>query len=300
MSNPFLNRFNTALRGSRGFQPPNIADLGFWWDGQYDGESLINKKGINIPYVSGAGLDAIYDFEVLGDARLDKSNATYWTQPLDAYFYYDVGNPYHSKLQDFHYRYTENQMASDNNFIFLKASSTTNTSNIIASIFSLLIYSTEQTDNNLSTLKTYIGIQNTFFSDELVTSLVNGTLHPFETAIISGINITSAINTVANASIYDNAMNLDLTTGDEFISTFDFVLNSGQSPNVLLMQNGDAISGSSSNIINPTTGSYDVVLTANATGAGRELVVYNTAASDWEMTNILLKQKYENYYGFFL
>jgi hypothetical protein len=142
-------------------------DLAFAWFGQYDDTSLVNTLGSNIPYVSGSGLDAIYDFTILSDIRFDKSNATYWGESVDAYFYYDEENPYHAKLKDFHYKYLNAQVTFDNTF-FLKAKATTDTSNTIDSIQALLIYSTTQEDANLSRLKTYIGIQEDVLGDEIV------------------------------------------------------------------------------------------------------------------------------------
>ena len=131
------------------------------------------------------------------------------------------------------------------------------------------------------------------FRDELITSLVNGTEHSYELAIIIGNNITAANNTIANASIYDSIMDLSVTTGDKFRLRFNFILNSGQSPRVLLLTDGDGIGGTSSNFIEPTTGSYDIILTATKTAPGVELTVFNTANSSFVMTNISLKKIFE-------
>ncbi len=125
---------------------------------------------------------------------------------------------------------------------------------------------------------------------ELVTSLVNSTAQPCETAVISGRNITSAINTSGNGSIYDNVMNLSVVAGERYRLEFDFVLNSGASPNVLILEDGENIAGTTSNIINPTTGSYSEVLTITATGTGRELGMWENSPFDYSMTNISLKK----------
>jgi lysophospholipase L1-like esterase len=126
--------------------PFPTADLTFLWSGAYDGNDLLNTKGANPTYVSGTGLDAIYDFSVLNDERLDKSNATYWGSTLNAYFYYDALNPYHYKLKDFAYRELQAQFETDviSNCIFLKAVGS-ETSNGVAEVNSLLIYSTPYT-----------------------------------------------------------------------------------------------------------------------------------------------------------
>lgn len=82
---------------------------------------LINLSGdANAIYISGSGADAVYDFSGLNDNRFDKSNATYWTQPLDIYFHNDASNPYYSKLKDFHHKYLWQQMASEKDFAFGK------------------------------------------------------------------------------------------------------------------------------------------------------------------------------------
>jgi hypothetical protein len=140
---------------------PNFNQLDFYWKGRFDGNDLINEVGTNIPYISGSGLDAIYDFEGLGDIRLDKSNSTYWTQPLDAYFYLDVGNPYHFKLKDFHYMRIEGACPSSINVFFAKGTY----SEVDFDTSELLIYQTEQTGNNLNKLFNYINIKYELASD---------------------------------------------------------------------------------------------------------------------------------------
>lgn len=117
----------------------------------------VNTKGTDIPLVSGTGIDAILDFSVLNDDRFDKSNATYWGATLDAYFYFDALNPTHAKLKDFHYRYFENQMASDSNFVFAKLNY--NLSKNLQDVEIILIYSNPLTGNNLSKARNYIIVQ---------------------------------------------------------------------------------------------------------------------------------------------
>jgi hypothetical protein len=115
-----LLRHSPSIHKGLTQSPFPTADLSFAWLGGYDGDDLVNTKGTNIPYVSGSGLDAIYDFSVLSDVRLDKSNATYWGASLNSWFYYNPLRPYDAKLKDYHYKYYFYQMASDNNFAFAK------------------------------------------------------------------------------------------------------------------------------------------------------------------------------------
>lgn len=151
---------------------PSKTGSSFYWTGKYDGNDLVNEVGVNIPWVSGTGLDAIYDFSVLSDVRLDKSSATYWTQPLDSYFYYDALNPYRYKLKDFHYREFQNQMESDNNYCFCKL---TYSAGVLISADELYIYDSEQIDK-LSNLKKYIlfTFNTYFYINENITFLQNG------------------------------------------------------------------------------------------------------------------------------
>jgi len=139
---------------------------------------LINLAGgTNAVYVSGTGLDAIYDFSGLNDLRLNKnaylgnsfSLPEYYNYPyVDIYF--DTNHPYYWKLKDFHYANFLSQSLTVDNIAFLKAKATTNTSNVIASVSELFIYSNALTSTNLSKIKTYIGIQNDFYGDELMTN----------------------------------------------------------------------------------------------------------------------------------
>jgi len=112
---------------------------------------LRTSTDVGIPKVSGSGLDTIWDFSVLNDARFDKSNATYWGATLDAYFYYDAGNPYHGKLKDFKYYELNNQVLSKNQ-IFAKSSY--NGDGYIDTD-RILVYSEELITSNLSKVLVY-------------------------------------------------------------------------------------------------------------------------------------------------
>jgi len=85
-----------------------------------------------------------------------------------------VFGSFHWKQKDFHYFYLQQQTDITpqllNNWAFLKATATSDTSNEIASVEALYIYSVEQTGSALTKLKTHIGIQDTFYGDELITN----------------------------------------------------------------------------------------------------------------------------------
>ena len=53
---------------------PSKTDAVFYWTGEYDGTSLVNAVDTNVPWVSGTGLDAIYDFSVLNDESYVANN----------------------------------------------------------------------------------------------------------------------------------------------------------------------------------------------------------------------------------
>lgn len=159
---------------------PVIPDK-FYWKGNYDGLNLVNEVGVNIPYVSGFGLDAVYDFGVLAGNEFDKGSylgnsfglPEIYDFPYINGIYYDpttAATRKHWKLTDFHYKFIENQFYGTlNNIFFLKATATTDTSNIINGVQELAIFSTEQTGSILDKLKKYIGIQPTFRGSEIST-----------------------------------------------------------------------------------------------------------------------------------
>lgn len=168
----------------RGFVPPNYSDLKFLWNGAYDGTSLKNLVGNNPTYVSGTGLDAIYDFGVLTGDEFDKGSyignslglPEIYDFPYPSEIYYDPTSATtrkYWKLKDFHYFWIQKQMditpQVNNNIFFLKAKATTDTSNILASISALYIYGNEQTGADLTRLKREIGIQPDFYGDDLLT-----------------------------------------------------------------------------------------------------------------------------------
>lgn len=146
-----------------------------------EGTDLINTRGgISIPYISGVGLNQIFDFSVLNDDRFDKGsyvgNAFGLPETYNFPYvgiYYDAASEatrHYWKMTDFAYAAILDQSLLADNMFFLKAIATTNTSNILSNWSELLVYSTVQADDNLEELKTYIGIQKDFYGDNLVTN----------------------------------------------------------------------------------------------------------------------------------
>ena len=198
MTNLNINS-NIAQRKVSGV--PNIADASFYWTGQYDGTSLLNIKGANPTYVSGTGLDAIYDFSVLSDVRLNKnatinnilSLAEYYDPSFWTGIYLDTNNPYHWKLKDFHYRDIENQLATLSNIFFAQA---TYSGTVLQSINSLVIYNTELETSNLSQALRYVKYQlpiPTFVTEDRARL----------TPINDSVSYTGNVLTVGGAGTYD-------------------------------------------------------------------------------------------------
>src|SRR6056297_2357469 len=178
-----MNRMPSILRAGAGLPYP-IEDLTAnitMSTHEDDGTTYyVNSRGTDIPVVGTDGGEDILDFSVLEDDRFNKGAVVgnsegfpeYWDSPWNAYFYYDdtsAATLYLWKVKDFHYAKILEQSASVDNVFFLRAKATTDTSNVIATVNSLLIYSISQTGNNLTKLKTWIRVQ-TFQIQEYTTS----------------------------------------------------------------------------------------------------------------------------------
>lgn len=95
-----------------------------------EGEDLVDGLGVGatLPYVSGFGVNQIFDLSPLSDDRWNKNayigNAfalpEYYDFPYIPEIYFDTANPYHWKIKDFHYRYYEEQADSLTNIGFAK------------------------------------------------------------------------------------------------------------------------------------------------------------------------------------
>ena len=137
----------------------------------------------------------------------------------------------------------------------------------------------------------YTSIQNaTTLFPELVTSLVNGTTYPYETAVINGRNITSAINTSGGGAINDNVMSISGQVGDKFRLVVNINVASGQAPIAGIYGNREAVGLLSSNTVSLATGSYNTLLTISSAGTNRALVISNTLTSNWSADVSLRKE----------
>jgi len=125
---------------------------------------------------------------------------------------------------------------------------------------------------------------------ELVTSFVNSVANPFETLVTSGNAITSAINTAANGSAYCALTGTTILTGERYRITYDFVQNSGSTPNLVIVADGDAIAGTKSNFIDPTTGSFSQVFTISSGQVDPDLCIWDNANTDFSFINISLRK----------
>ncbi len=295
-----------------------------------EGEDLIDLLGgVSIPFVSGSGLNQIFDFSVLNDDRFDKGARIgnslglpeYYNDPLDAYFYYDGTSQQtrrYWKLKDFHYFYMQQQTDITprllNNWCFLKAKATSNTSNEINTIQELLIYSTwiggtgdyvqvlngEQTEAALTKLRKYIGIQDDFYGDELVlnSNLENWTNDDPDIYTISNESVNNYITENANGARFvydnDNPTTLKIITTGNTLQGKTYRLNINlHSVNIgrIYAYNGltEWINrnienvGDNISLFSPDTSAY--------------LVIYRaTETTDLIIRFISLKQFYQNYY----
>ena len=247
-----------------------------------------NTKGNDIPVVSGTGLDIILDFSVLNDVRLDKSNSTYWGSSLNAYFYYDALNPYHFKLKDFHYK-KFNAQVTFGNTCFLKANATSATNNVIESVQALAIYSVEQVDK-LARIKTFIGIQPYFESENLVN---NGTFDS-ETGWILGANWSildgklKAIEVAGGGtSLAYQTMNFDV--GDSYRSKITMSDDAGGTFKISMGGNSPSSNMSSNGV-------YDQIINISSISINRlwiQAVVGGTANFD----DFEIYKRFEDYYS---
>lgn len=178
---------------------------------------LINLLGgVSIPYVSGSGLDQIFDFSVLSDNRFDKGSYVGNAFGLPEYYnfpyvgiYYDSTSEttrHYWKITDFGYAVILSQSLLVDNMFFLKAKATTNTSNVIASWSVLYIYSTALISDNLSKMKIYIGIQPDFYYNNIfdpnIVSDIN-TSHTYDNGILKITPISLGNDRVSYEAVVD-------------------------------------------------------------------------------------------------
>lgn len=124
---------------------------------------------------------------------------------------------------------------------------------------------------------------------ELFTSFTAGVTYPYQTLTFSNDTISSAINTTSWSSVYvDNIV--VITDSSDYEITFDLTLNSGTAPTVILIGNGNAITG------NESTTSYVADAGANSdtltvTTAGTyDLTFYQSAVGNWSLSDLSIKK----------
>lgn len=127
---------------------------------------------------------------------------------------------------------------------------------------------------------------------ELASTLtwINGVTDPYETFTTSGADISSAINTTANARGRTNN-GLSVTIGEQYVISFDITLNSGQSPINIRLR--DAEYGNDYNGISPYytssngSNSFIAVITRNGSCG---FYLANTSATDFALANLSIKK----------
>lgn len=250
-----------------------------------EGTDLINAKGgVSIPYISGSGLDQIFDFSVLGDVRLNKSNTTYWGSSINSWFYYNVSNPYHFKLKDFHYRYLEDQLINTTNRYFAKI---TYVNEVLLSVDELLIYSTEQIGESLLNIKSYIGILQDFYGDNI---LVNGSFSVDSNwAKGSGWSISSGNAKRTNTGVSSNLTQQNAITSamynKVFLTIFDATITTG---------GVDARFGFKTASYKTVSGTYSFEI---ASSTSPDYLLQGSADFSGSVDNAQLRYLYINYYN---
>jgi len=104
--------------------------LGVTYSQSAEGEDLVDAYGESpdLPYVSGFGVNQIFDLSPLSDNRWNKNayvgNAfalpEYYDFPYISEIYFDTSNPYHWKIRDCHYRFYEEQAVGLTDISFAK------------------------------------------------------------------------------------------------------------------------------------------------------------------------------------
>ena len=311
MANTNLNNNTNTAR--RSVSPFPTADLSFKWLGAYDGNDLLNVLGANPTYVSGSGLDAIYDFSVLSDDRFDKGaivgNALglpeYYNDPLNAYFYYDATSETtrrYWKLKDFHYFYLQQQTDITprllNNWAFLKAKATSDTSNEIDTIQSLHIYSTEQI-TTLPKLKTLIGLQADFYGDNVIVSDLLNSFDPtraYTTFTGNGKTGFSVTNDGTHRAAAGTADEINIVEATLYLVTFNLSYTSGILPDILFRNNIN-FGTSRSNFVISTVGLNNIELTiTSSTTAALSIENTGSVLANYSISDLEIKISYINYY----
>jgi hypothetical protein len=309
--------YNSNTIGRKGiFVPPNFDQLDFYWKGRFDGNDLINEVGTNIPYVSGSGLDAIYNFGVLSGNKWDKGSYVgnafalpeIYDFPYPSEIYYDntsATTRKYWKLKDFHYRFIQTQLDVTpqilNNIYFatLNYSAT-----VLQSVTEIISYNIEQTGSALNRLKTHIGILPDYYGDNEVTNgdFANSTGGLGDSWNIVGAGIPSIVTGSGHPT---NAQRLDQNdAAGVFLRTDDLILK--QDCNYRLR-----VYTRSNYTITSGTGAFSISIPANTGNAAqyektdiistvdiRLSFFSNDAADDeyLEVSDVVLQEFFQNYY----
>jgi len=312
MAKPFnrnLKRFQPKLFGNKG-GIPNPSDAGFYWTGEYDGTDLVNRNGTNVPLVSGSGLDAIYDFGVLGDARLDKGSYVgnafalpeNYDFPYPSEIYYNpatAATRKHWKLKDFHYRFIQTQMDIApqliNNIYFADLNYT---ATVLQNISQLIIYNTEQIGSDLDILLRIIGILPDYLGVERIldggfTNTANWTTTAPWT-ISGGFAI---YDKTVNGNLYQADQVGQLNVGELIQICYDISnLSTGTTIMRLIGSNGGQIIDE---LLMSVNGSHDieaVISNAPISLGTIGLRAFASSGSAFNVTNFSVKRKFNDYY----
>ena len=310
-----LNINTNFARRRRGVIPTE--NLQYNYSQSAEGADLVDSlgNGVDVPFVSGTGLDQLFDFSVLNDDRFDKGSYLGNALALPEYYDFPYVGVYYDptsattrnywKLIDFAYAVILAQtydVAIQNNY-FLKATATTDTSNVIDSVEELLIYSVAQVNGNLSQLKSYIGIQPDFYGDNLIPSAssdfeTDGTGYWSANKVANTWNSTNksmlstCIATANNAGIYKAGL---LTAGETYLVRFKAKSSVSVSKFVAIGDNDNTAIEISNPNITPVYQDYEFLITPTQTLFRAYLnVMYIGEVLEWD--DIIVEIYYNNYY----
>jgi hypothetical protein len=127
---------------------------------------------------------------------------------------------------------------------------------------------------------------------EIITSITNGATHLYETYTPSGTTQVTANNTAGNGSFYTNSLG-SVNANQVYTFSYDLTVTSGQTPSWQLRSgSGGYNSGSSlgGNAVLATGTGKSISFSPTATSANCYLVIYNTGASTYTISNMSLVQ----------
>ena len=137
----------------------------------------------------------------------------------------------------------------------------------------------------------YSGVIVSALGSEIITGFTNGTTKPFNTLTTSNDTISSAIETTEDGGGAFGDVTA-VVIGEIYQVTWDdYTLNSGNAPQIAILQNNAGVTTARSNVIEMAGGSGQL-LTVTTTDATAYLTIYvSTGASNFSINNLNL-QKY--------